>query len=96
MPRAKSGNVKPSAAGRFMQSRGDKPDGKLITLADVTDQGKLWTLLEDAVQVGVAVTISRTRDGSSISLAFFSDGERVTWYLAGSEDWQELVQTVAI
>lgn len=96
MPRAKNGANGPSASSRFTAARGGRADGKQIVLADVTDESQLWELVQDAVASGVAVTIGRTRDGSSISVSFFADGERSAWYLSGREDWTDLVATTSV
>lgn len=94
MPRKSPGSSKPSAANKYAVVRGDRDAEKQITLAEVTDAGKLMTLLEDAVSMGVSVTISMTRDFQTISVTFFHDGVRYPWYIASAEDWQTMVQAI--
>lgn len=96
MPRAAKNGAAPFAGARFLATRGDREDGKLITLANVTNQERLWELASEAVTAGVALTISRTKDGTSVCVAFFADGERSSWYLASEQDWMELIQTVSV
>ena len=96
MPRGKSSSTGPSAASRFTQPRGGRQNGKMITLDDVCNAEAMWSLLQDAVVSGAAVTVSATRDGSSICVSFFADGERSPWYLTGVEDWSDMVATTAV
>jgi hypothetical protein len=96
MPRAKGNGSAPSAGARFVQPRGNRANGKLLALSDICEAEQLWSLANDCVECDVAITISRTRDGSSLCVSFFADGERSPWYLTSREDWTDLVSTTAV
>lgn len=96
MPRDSQRSSKPSAANRFAKTRNGAEDGKQLRLADVATAEEWFSLIEDAVQVGVAVTIAPTRDRNTIALTFFHDGVRYPWYLVTGADFQEVLQETAI
>lgn len=96
MPRKPSSSSKPSAANRFTKSRAENDNGKRLTLADIITADDLLSLTEDAIATGVSITIAVTRDGKTIIVTFFHDGERYPWYIQSREDWTDMVLETSV
>jgi len=90
MPRPTRVSSKPAAANRFARSSSANEDGQALRLVDITTEGELFELIDEATTCGAAVTIGVTRDLKTLVVTFFVAGERYPWYLQNPDDWDAM------
>lgn len=96
MPRGNKNPGAPFAGQRFLSPKGGRKEGKILDLEDVTNSEKLFTIVQDAINAEVAVTLSRTKDGTAICVSFFANGERNPWYISSPEDWTDMALSTSV
>jgi len=96
MPRSKPKPGAPSPGGRFMRQRGGGDSDQAIVLTDIISCGEVCDLIAEVLASGIAVQFSLTNDRRSVAVQFYDYPDRVVWYIQRPEDWQEMIQTVAL
>lgn len=96
VPRSRTKSAGPSAGNRFLANKSDQQADHQLVLEDITSPESILALIADCLASGVGLTFGVTQDRRSITIGFYFDGERNTWYIQSKADWQEMVQTIAI
>lgn len=74
--------------GKSERENGWRPVAKWSDI----DPSYIMAAIANAEAVGVALLFGKTRDGSSLALGIFKDGQKNTFYFLGGEGYEEVVQ----